>query len=189
MAFYKQSVDFLPKLSAEELEETKKVSRASIYAAILPLLASIIWVIAVFINSQYKNEVIALDRSIAEKEQQISTYDDIRLTQTELVLKVEALSDVIGKNFSPKQFFNDISKTIRETGDAQTEIFAYSRTDDGTFSIEGSANSYLDLAKIMVVFRGKDQFDEVEIDSIQYDKKSDNVNFEVSFIYAVLDEQ
>lgn len=184
MAIYKQSVDFLPKLTHEEEEEKFKVSKASLYAAVLPLFVSIIWVIAVFINSFYKNEVIDTDAIILQKEREISSFDDVRSKHTELVLKVDVLKDLVQKNFYPQRFFDYISRTISSTGDAQAEIYAYGREDDGTFNIQGKANSYLDLAKIMVVFNAKEEFSNVEIKSIRYDKEVDNVNFEINFIYT-----
>jgi Tfp pilus assembly protein PilN len=186
MAIYKQSIDFLPKLSVREIKEAEKVSKASIYAAVLPLLASLIWVIAMFINSQYKADVADLDATIAQKEAEIATYNELRQTHTELVLKVDALTDVVSKDFYPQKFFDDITKTIKATNDAKAEIYAYAREEDGTFTIQGKANSYLDLAKIMVVFRAKAEFEQVEIDSIYYDRLTDSVNFEISFIYSDL---
>lgn len=184
MAIYKQSVDFLPKLTREEEEEKFKVSKASLYAAVLPLFASIIWVIAVFINSFYKNEVKGVDAIILQKEREIASFDDVRSKHTELVLKVDILKDLVQKNFYPQRFFDYVSKTIKSTGDAHAEIYAYDREDDGTFNIQGKANSYLDLAKIMVVFNAQEEFSNVEIKSIRYDKEVDNVNFEINFVYT-----
>ena len=187
MAIYKQSIDLLPRLSEEEIVEKAKLSRTGLYAAVLPLLASLIWVIATSISGYYRNEVRKLDDTITQKESEITSYESIRQKQTELVLKVEALEDLVTKDFCPQKFFNDVSQTIRSTGDAQAEIYAYTRDDDGTFGIQGKANSYLDLAKIMVVFNNKDEFENVGIESIRYDKEVDNVNFEISFEYAELE--
>lgn len=189
MAIYKQSIDFLPKLSVEEVKEAEKVSKASVYAAILPLLASLIWVIAVFINSQYKTEVARLDQTIGKKEAEIQIYKSVREQQTELVLKVDAITEVIAKDFYPQKFFEDITKTIKSTNDAQAEIYAYGREVDGTFSIEGKADSYLDLAKIIVVFRAKQEFSNVEINAIYYDREVNDVNFKITFIYSELSEE
>ncbi len=184
MAIYKQSVDFLPQLSKKEKEEKYKVSKAGIYASLLPLMASIIWVIAVFINSFYEGEVRGVEETIVQKQNEIKSYDEIRNKHAELVLKIDILKDLIQKNFYPQQFFNYVSSTIRSTGDAHAEIYAYGREEDGTFNIKGKATSYLDLAKIMVVFNQEEEFSNVEIESIRYDDEEDNVNFEINFIYT-----
>lgn len=189
MALYKQSIDFLPKLSEEEKREATKVSRAGVYAAILPLLASIIWVLAMFIGGMYRQDVAELDATISQKNLEIGTYNDTRQVQTELILKVDALSEFVEKNFSPRRFFNEVTKTINSAGDAEAEIYAYNRDEDGVFSIEGRANSYLDLAKIVVVFRNTVEFDEVLIDEIYYNDEADYVNFKISFVYAESTEE
>ncbi len=64
MITYKKTVDFLPKLSRQEEEEKYKVSKAGLYAAVLPLLASVIWIIAVLINFYYKGEIDNLEKTI-----------------------------------------------------------------------------------------------------------------------------
>jgi hypothetical protein len=184
MAIYKQSIDFIPRLSKDEVKEKYKVSKAGVYSAVLPLLTSIIWVIAMLINSYYKNEVASIDNTIASKNSEIGGYSDVRGEYTELVLKVDALSDLVVKDFYPQQFFNNVSTTIRSTNDAQAEIYSYGRDDDGTFNISGKANSYLDLAKIMVAFNSREEFSGVDIKSIRYDREMDNVNFEINFTYA-----
>lgn len=184
MATFKQSVDFLPKLTKEEKKEQFNVSKAGLYASILPLLASLIWIIAVFGGVYFKEEVAKVDAMVVEKEREISTYSSARNKHTELVLKVDALKDLIQKDFYPQKFFTDVSQTIKSTGDAQAEIYAYGREAGSEFIIKGKANSYLDLAKIMVVFTQKEEFDNVVIESIRYNQETDNVNFEVSFNYA-----
>jgi len=189
MSAYSQSVDFLPKLSKKQKEEQYNVSKAGLYASILPLLASLIWVLAVFGGSYYKEEVQKKDATIIEKEREISSYSSIRNKHSELVLKVDALKDIIEKDFYPQKFFNDVSQTIKSTGDAHADIYAYGREEGSEFIIKGKANSYLDLAKIMVVFTQKETFDNVVIESIRYNEKTDNVNFEVSFTYADVEEQ
>ncbi|MFC1780093.1 hypothetical protein ACFLY9_00140 [Patescibacteria group bacterium] len=184
MAIYKQSIDFTPRLSKGEVKEKYKVSKAGVYSAILPLLTSIIWVIAMLINSYYKNEVRSIESTILSKNSEIESYSSVRSEYTELVLKVDALSDLVVKDFYPQRFFNNVTSTIRSTNDAQAEIYSYGRDDDGTFNISGRANSYLDLAKIMVAFNSKEEFSGVEVKSIRYDRELDNVNFEINFIYA-----
>ncbi|MDD3647601.1 MAG: hypothetical protein PHS44_03840 [Candidatus Dojkabacteria bacterium] len=184
MAIYKQTVDFLPKESEEESREKYNLSKTALYAAILPLLASFIWVIAMLISVYYKREVSGYDQIIADKNAQIATYDSVRQKQTELVLKVDALAEVVTKDFNPQEFFDIVDKTIKETGDAKAGIYAYQREEDGLFVIQGKANSYLDLAKIMVVFNRKESFSQVQIKSIYYDKETDTVNFQVGFYYA-----
>lgn len=184
MALYKQSIDLLPKQTEEEIKEEFKLSKAGIYAAILPMFASLIWVIAVLINAQYKNISREVDSEITEKEVEISTYDDIRKKQTELILKVNELKELTVKDFYPQKYFNYVSSTISSTGDAEAEIYSYGREESGKFVIEGKANSYLDLAKIMVVFVGKEEFSNVIIESIHYNSEYDNVNFKISFFYS-----
>lgn len=189
MAVYKQAVDFLPQPTKEEIESQYKVSRIGVYSALLPLGAAFIWVIALVIGAYFKGETRKAEATIKQREDTITTYNDVRLKQTELVLKIDALKDIVLKDFYPQRFFNEVAKTIRSTGDAQAEVYAYSRKEDGTFSIQGKAHSYLDLAKIMVVFNSSEDFTNVVIDSISYDRESDNVNFKVSFLYSVESEE
>ncbi|MBU0976777.1 MAG: hypothetical protein ABIE03_03205 [Patescibacteria group bacterium] len=184
MAIYKQSVDFLPKQTEEEVSEKYNLSKTALYAAVLPLLASFIWVIAMLISVYYKREVSSYNQIVADKNNEIATYDSVRRKQTELVLKVDALTDVVTRDFDPQEFFDIVDKTIKETGDAKAGIYAYQREEDGVFVVQGKANSYLDLAKIMVVFNRKEVFDQVQIKSIYYDKETDTVNFQVGFYYA-----
>lgn len=184
MALYKKSIDFLPKLTEEEVEEQYKISKTGVYAALLPLLASAIWVVSMLISSYFKGEIRQAEAVISEKENIIASYNDVRRKQTELVLKVDALEDIVQKDFYPQKFFEEVSATISKTGDAQAEVYAYGREDDGTFSIQGKANSYLDLAKIMVVFNAHEDFSSVMVDSIHYDRETDIVNFQISFRYS-----
>lgn len=184
MPLYKQSIDFLPKLTQEEEEEQYKISKTGIYAAMLPLLVAFIWLIAMVTSSVFKGEVGKAENTIAQKETEIAKYDDVRSKQTALVLKVQALSELVAKDFYPQEFFDKVAETINSTGDAQAEVYAYGREEDGTFNIQGKANSYLDLAKIMVVFNLGEDFSSVVIDSIHYDRDKDNVNFEISFLYS-----
>jgi hypothetical protein len=188
MATYKQSINFLPTITKEQEKEEIKFSKTAIYAALLPFLASIIWVIAMLMNLYYKGEVGKVDTEITTKNKQIATYNDIRMKQTELVLKVDALKDLVTKNFYPQEFFDNINRTIKATGDAQAEVYSYGRTEDGTFNIKGRAHSYLDLAKIMVVFSAQKGFGNVEIKSISYSRESNNVNFEITFNYVELEK-
>jgi hypothetical protein len=183
MPAFKRSVNFLPQVTEEEIEEKYNLTKTGLYAAVLPLLASFIWVIATLISGFYKAELKQREDTIEEKKLEIETYKPLRKKQSELIIKIEALSELVQKDFYPQKFFDDVTNTLQSTGDAQAEIYAYSRNDDGTFGIQGKANSYLDLSKIMVVFNNKDEFDEVVIKSIRYDKDFDNVNFEISFIY------
>lgn len=183
MATFKKSVDFMPRLTKEEKEEKFKLSRAAIYAAVLPLLASFIWVIAMFINSYYAGQVKNTEATIQQRKDEIASYDNIRKKHTELVLKIENLQELVIRDFFPQKFFDVVSDTIRSTGDAQASIYAYGREESGTFNIKGKANSYLDLAKIMVVFNSKKEFYSVEIRSIHYDEEKDEVNFEIIFEY------
>ncbi|MBN2015752.1 hypothetical protein JW766_02875 [Candidatus Dojkabacteria bacterium] len=189
MPVYKHTIDFLPKPSTEEVEERFKVSKAGVYAAILPLLAALIWLAAVFINFYYRNEVKQVEAEILAKRVEVDSYLETRRKQTELVLKVDSLTDLVQKDFFPQKFFDDVSDTIKSTGDAQATIYAYGREEDGMFSIEGRANSYLDLAKIMVVFTGKREFENVIIKSIHYNPERNNVNFEIKFYYSGLLEE
>jgi len=188
MALYKQSIDFLPKPTKEEVEDKYKVSKAGVYAALLPLLAALIWLIAMVISTYFKSEVSKKEETIRERESTIASYNQVRLHQTELVLKIEELKEIVIKDFYPQKFFNEVSRTIRSTGDAQAEVYAYGREQDGTFSIKGMANSYLDLAKIMVAFNLREEFNNVLIDSIYYDREKDNVNFQISFLYSEEEE-
>lgn len=183
MALYKNSVDFLPQLSKEEIEEEYKVSRAAVYAAVLPLLASFIWVISALINATYKNDLKEVEGKILGAEQEIETYQDVRELQTELVLKIDLLTDTVNKDFHPQIFFDNVDSTIKSTGDAEARVYAYKRRKEGNFIVSGKADSYLDLAKIMVAFNKKDSFTSVDIQSISYDKEKDDVNFEIDFSY------
>jgi hypothetical protein len=184
MAIYKQVIDFLPRPSKEEEIEHYNVSKASLYAAVLPLLVSVIWVFASLVSLYFKDEVLSYDKTIQEKENLIASYNEVTNKHTELTLKVDALKDLIQKDFYPQKFFEDITTTIKSTGDAQAEVYAYGRRETGEFSISGKADSYIDLAKIMVVFTQKKEFQNVVIDSIRYDEATDNVNFEISFKYS-----
>jgi len=184
MALYKRTIDFLPVASDEELQEKQKVSKTGIYAAFLPVLAAFMWIIAILVGSNYVRELRSLDDTIVSKDAEISSYDSVRQKQTELILKVESLTEVVEKDFYPQKFFDDVENTIKTTGDAQAAVYSYVREGDGTFHIQGKANSYLDLAKIMVVFHLQKEFRDVQIESIHYDRVLDDVNFEVKFLYT-----
>ncbi len=184
MITYKKTVDFLPKLSRQEEEEKYKVSKAGLYAAVLPLLASVIWIIAVLINFYYKGEIDNLEKTIRARNTEIQSYNNIRKKHSELVLKVESLKDIVHKDFYPQKFFDTIKETIQSAGGAQAEIYSYSRDEEGKFTIRGKANSYIDLAKIMVAFNTKKEFEGVDIRSIYYNKNENNVNFEIEFFYS-----
>lgn len=56
--------------------------------------------------------------------------------------------------------------------------------EDGVFTIQGKADSYRDLARIMVAFDQKEGFENVKIESIYYDREGNFVNFKISFFYA-----
>jgi len=183
MAIYKRSVDFLPKASKEELEEQYKLSKTSIYAAILPLIASVIWVIAALINMNYKDRLTEAKGVVLGLEQEIESYNTTRKIQTEIVTKVEYIKETVYKDFYPQDFFDNVNNTIKSSGDAISDIYAYKRSEDGSFNIQGKARSFLDLAKIMVVFDQQENFDSVEVKSIYYDKEEDIVNFEINFTY------
>jgi hypothetical protein len=184
VALYKQSVDFLPKPSEEQLAQESQISKTGLYAAVLPLIAAVIWVIAMLGNLYYKNELSKRDDTIVSKQSQIAQFNDVRLKQTELVLKVDALKESIEKDFYPQKFFDDINANIKATGDAQATVYAYNRSTNGEFSIQGRANSYLDLAKIIVVFQKQAAFTSVDITSISFDRARNTVNFEISFNYT-----
>lgn len=183
MAVYKQGIDFLPQASKEEKKEKQKVSKAAVYAAVLPLLATVIWLLVLFVNSYYKANAKKLDETISEKEEKIQTYDDVRNDYITLVAKVESLDDLIARDFYPQDFFDNITNTLSSTTGAKTQIYSYERDDEGVFSISGKAESYLDLAKVMVAFTGREEFLNTEIKSIRYDEEEDNVNFEIAFEY------
>jgi len=183
MAVYKKSVNLLPKLSEEDLIEKEKISQTALYAAILPLFAALVWVVALLVTGFYKNQEKNVDEIVSDRQEVIGSYDGLREKQTALVMKVEALTELVGKDFFPQKFFDLTLETINSTGDAQAELYAYTRADDGLFGLQGKANSYLDLAKIMVAFNSKPGFSEVNISSIHYDKEKDDVNFEIIFYY------
>jgi hypothetical protein len=188
MAVYKQGIDFLPQTSKEEKKEKQKVSKAAVYAAILPLLATIIWLLVLFVNSYYKGNAEKLDATIAEKEEEILGYGDVREDYVTLVAKVESLEEYIAKDFYPQDFFDNITRTLNSTTGAKTQIYSYGRDEDGVFSISGKAVSYLDLAKVMVAFTETTEFLNTEIKSIRYDEEADNVNFEITFEYQEVEE-
>ena len=183
MATYKQGIDFLPKQSKAEVEEESRLSRTSIYAAVLPLLAAVIWVISGLINLSYKSELKTVKGKILGAEKTIETYNPLRELQTEVYKKVELLSTIIGRDFYPQELFNKVDDTIEETTGASSSIYGYKRDSEGMFTVSGRAQSYMDLAKIMVVFRQQEEFNGVRIKSIFYNIDEDYVNFEINFFY------
>ena len=187
MALSKQTIDFLPKPTEEQLKEQFNLSKTTVYAAILPLLAAIIWVVASLIHISYKNQLKSVNTDISNIQAEIDSFSETRLVQSELVYKVNYLTDIIQMDFRPQEFFDNVKNTIKSTGDAQAEIYSYAREDDGKFVIQGKANSYLDLAKIIVVFKKDESFSDVRIKSIYFDLENDNVNFEITFYYFKLE--
>lgn len=180
---YKQSINFLPKKSEEENIEEFKLSNATIYSAILPLLASVIWVIAMLINVLYKADLDNLKAETEKREKRKESLSFVIEKNNELAQKVNALKEIVRKDFFPEAFFSIVKSTIRSTGDAEADVLAYKRSSDGKFTIRGKAKSYIDLAKIINAFYYSKSFSSVEIKSIFFDKEAQNVNFEISFFY------
>lgn len=185
---YKRSISFLPTPTEEELEKEEKRGMTGVYAAFLPLIAAIFWIIVVFLNDGvYADQVNILDGKIVEKENEIASYDYLERKHTELVLKTDALKDLIVKDFEPEEFFLDVKTSISATKGAQAEIYSYERDEEGRFTIQGKARSYLDLAKIVEVFNSEPKYVGVRVESIHYNEEEDNVNFELSFFYFNFD--
>lgn len=185
---YKRTISFLPTPTEEELQVEEKRGVTGVYAAFLPLLAAIFWIIVVFVNEGvYGDRLALLDADIKDKKAEITSYKYLEEKHTELVLKVEALKDLIIRDFEPEHFFRDIEKSLAATQGANSEIYSYSRDESGAFTIEGRAGSFLDLAKIVEVFNSETKYSSVQVKGIYYNEEEDNVNFELNFLYYDLE--
>lgn len=182
-SIYRRSVNLIPKASVEEIKEKEHQSTAGLYAALLPMFGALIWLLLIFINNSYQNEINKLDTEISSLNTKIATYDPYVARHTELVRKTDALYELVRRDFEPGKFFFDVNDNLSSTKDAKAEIYSYERSEDGKFTIKGIASSYVDLAKIMVVFSNNTKFVNVLIKKISFDEVADVVNFEITFEY------
>lgn len=183
MAVYRRSINLIPQKSEEEIKKEESRSTLGVYTALLPMFAALTWLILVYVNSVHQSEIDSLDQDITDRQQTIDSYATVRQEHTELVKKVEVITNVVQKDFEPNQFFRDLEDSIESTQDAQSGITSYERDGSGMFTINAKAGSYLDLAKIIVVFENHTVFANAVVDKISLDETDNTVNFELTFEY------
>lgn len=151
--------------------QQKKVSidNTTVFSAVLPLVAILIWVVFTLLSSFKTREITTLNKNIKTKETEIAGYKDDKDLNAILVLKTRVLSEIVKKDVNPENFFNIVQNTIKKSG-RNIKITAYGRESSGVFTISATGESIKDVTDITRIFRQQEGLSNVKIKNIRVEK-------------------
>lgn len=176
------SFNLLPQKSKALVHKEEKRDNYSIAVAILPLTAVIIWLTLVLVNVFILGDTKrSLEKRIASYENYIQNdLSPILIAHGEMVLKTNALANVIEKDIKPEQLFSLIDK-IYSKQDPTVKVDGYYRNTNGSFSVSISTISYLRLAEITDKFMLEEGITDVKLEDASLDKKTNFINGRITF--------
>lgn len=176
------SFNLLPQKTKEQIVKEDKRDQTSLYTAIFPLLATLIWLSIVVYNGTFLQKQIAdLQNSIAEKNDKIERqYLPLRIQHGELVIKTSALSTLIQKDIKPESLFI-LTEKIFPVTDPDIVIIGYGRYADGTFNITIGVPNFKKLAEVTRRFSNFEATTNIRISSATKIDNQDQVRAIINF--------
>lgn len=179
----KSDFNLLPKEVFDQRKKSRKtVDRTSLFSAVLPLLAVIVWIAFIGLNYLVETQVKQVEDEITSIENEISTYQADKDKKSLLVLKTKVLKDIVRRDVNPENFFTIVQELVEDSG-LEIQILTYGRNTDGKFYITASANTIPAIADINRIFRNAEQLNNVQLNDISKsgDELSNNDEFEITF--------
>jgi hypothetical protein len=174
--------NLLPKKTKEVIIKEDKRDRASVYTAVLPLIAVLFWLGLVLFNGLVINKVKEdWNLAIADKQRKIDQdYLPVRVRHGELVVKTRSLAGLVQRDIQPESLFI-LTEKIFPNEDPNIRIVGYGRETDGKFTINIETSEYTKFAEITRRFSNFDAALNVNISSVSNDPKTGKISGTISF--------
>lgn len=156
--------NLLPRLSAAELAIKRERDDSVLYATGIVLFAGIIWVVTLLVlNYLILPRVQQADGDITVVDSQISSFDDIRAKNGELIVKTQQLKPLLEKRVDTDVIFS-VAEAIATNAGA-TGITSYRRDESGRFIFKIVAPDFEAVEQIMTNARNLPNVSNVELQS------------------------
>jgi hypothetical protein len=175
--------NLLPAPSKEEVAKEENRDTSSIYIALFPLIATVLWLAVVVINATWVQGYIdGWNTKIASQNRQIDGFSLEKQSNGELFEKTKTLKPVITKHIIPNEFFSLVETRILTTS-PETIIQNYGREESGRFTVTADAKDYQEVAKIIYDFTSDENFDEVKFQNVSMNSNG-LVTFNLEFLFV-----
>lgn len=159
--------NLLPQKTKDEVQSEEKRDKTSVYTALLPLLAVLVWLLLVFVNGMFLSDMkIEAQTEVDIRQRRIDQeFLPVRIQHGELVIKTRSLADLIQLDIKPEILFV-LVEDIFPYEESGVEIIGYGREDDGSFNISVQADSYLKFSEVVRRFSNYDGVFDVSISGV-----------------------
>lgn len=173
------SFNLVPEKPKELIVKEEERDISSVYTAVLPLFAVLVWIGALLFNGLLVEKTKATwQKSIDTKNARIqSEFLPAIIQNGELVVKTKALAELIVKDIKPENLFR-ITEEIFPTKETGVEISGYGRDADGSFKINIITDTYEKLAEVTRRFSNNKNVSGVTIkgSSLEINPADPNIN-------------
>ncbi len=172
--------NLIPPKTKEELVKIKDRDNTSFYSFILVFTAIVIYFIFTLIQSGLISpRITKLDKDIQKQEDQITTFNSIKVINGELVVKSQVLSPILKRDIGTDLF---LQKTESLTSNlAGVEILSYSRESSGDFVITVLSEDYNQVADLVQGANTDAELSDVFARQMGVDEVSNKVRATISF--------
>lgn len=140
--------NLLPRKS--DAQEELEVDRDSsvIYAFVLVLLASIIYLCVILVQGLLTApRVVASQEQLTTRDAQIASFNQTKQLYGELYIKLKSLKSVLEKDINPSEIFR-VTDAIEQTNQ-NVRIESYNRERTGTFVFQIITSSYESASELL----------------------------------------
>ncbi|MBD3363086.1 hypothetical protein GF362_05180 [Candidatus Dojkabacteria bacterium] len=173
--------NLLPKEVFEQRQKTKTaVENTSMFAAVLPFVAVLGWIIFMFLNYSVERSIKNIRNEISQVEREMLEYQSDKDKKALLILKTRVLKDIVIRDVNPEKFFNIVQRVIKDSN-LDIHITTYGREKTGKFFIKAIADSPSSVASINRIFRNNEEILDVELSYLQNEENSGAIEFQITF--------
>lgn len=176
--------NLIPEKPKELIKKEEERDTSAVYTAILPLFAVVLWLVVVLFNGLVINRVKTNWQSaVNQKQSQIeTTYKPVLVEHGELVIKTQALSEVIIKDIRPEKVF-ELTEILFPLPEPGVSIIGYGRDKDGSFNVNLTTDDYGLLAKIVRRFNNYDGITGTNLKSANLNTADQQVEAVINFFF------
>lgn len=170
----------------ERTQERKRAEKVSLFFAVFPVIAAVIWIGLQTYNTYIETDIQVLGSQIDQTTSAIDSLRPAKDRKALLILKTRLLSDIVLMDVDPEDFFSIVQDTIDKSG-LDIVIMEFGKEEKG-FTIDCVADNNNAITDIVRQFRERDELADVFLNSIT--KTEEEINFSISFrIIKDQDEQ
>lgn len=168
---YQGSIDLLPEIPEEEVQKVEKRGKLNVFA-VFSIFTILFLAVFILLGNLYAQiEFNITNQRLADSKQKILDLQYVELKQKTLVTKMAAYESVRSHDFSSDVILTYLLDVAGEISEVQN----LNLDDAMNFSVKGTADSYLNVARIWHnMSEQENYFDTVNLDSVGLMEKEEN---------------